>query len=431
MTAAESSPSQLEQQEQQEPQHGLELETSKQSEKLDDLQAESESIASALQGDGLEFEGEPNAPYDLEKAPTQATHGSHGPATRIVTAVDWTGPDDPGNPLGWPTWKKIYGTAAIGSLAFAVTIGTSMISPATLEIAAEFNVSRTAAILPLTLFTIGLATGPLIAAPISETWGRTVVYKVTGFTYLLFLVGSGFSKSYASLLVCRLLAGISGGPVLAVGAGSMADMYYPQNRAISSTSFISMPFLGPSLGPIIGGFAAYYKGWRWTQWCTIFIAIAAYALVLPLPETYKKVILSRRAKKHGVQGPPKSPVKGWAYVKLILTITLMRPIHMLFTEPIVLFFSLYNSFTFSVLFAFFAAYPFTFELVYGFNTWQYGLTFLGILIGVICAASTVIFIDRRVYFKRWQRAVQEGKTHLPPEQRLYAAMVGSFTVPVG
>jgi multidrug resistance protein len=427
MTAGESTPTQMEQQEQR---HELQLETSKNSEKFDEVQAELESIASALQGDGLEDEqdGQPN---DLEKAPTQASHGPHEPATRIVTAVDWNGPNDPENPLLWPTWKKIYSTVAIGSLAFAVTIGTSMISPATPLIAEEFGIGRTAAILPLTLFTIGLATGPLIAAPISETWGRTVVYKVTGFVYLLFLVGSGFSKSFASLLVCRLLAGIAGGPVLAVGAGSIADMFHAQNRAVASSFFIMMPFLGPSLGPVIGGFAAQFKGWRWTQWCTIFIAVAAFALVVPMPETYKKVILSRRAKKHGVQGPPKAAPKGWPYIKLILTVTLTRPIHMLFTEPIVLFFSLYNSFTFSVLFAFFAAYPYTFTLVYHFNTWQYGLTFLGILIGVLCAVATVVILDRAVYLKKWRQAVQEGKTLLPPEQRLYAAMVGSFTIPVG
>ena len=130
-------------------------------------------------------------------------------------------------------------------------------------------------------------------------------------------------------------------------------------------------------------------------------------------------------------GPPASPAKGWAYAKVILTITLMRPIHMLFTEPIVLFFGLYNSFTFSVLFAFFAAYPYTFTSVYGFNTWQYGLAFLGILIGVLLASVTVITIDRKVYMKKFREALQEGRTLLPPEQRLYAAMVGSFTVPIG
>jgi len=278
---------------------------------------------------------------------------------------------------------------------------------------------------------LGLAFGPVLAAPISETFGRNVVYKVTPPIFMLFTVGAGFSKSLGSLLVCRLLAGVAGAPVLAVGAGTSADMYPVHNRAIATSMFIMMPFLGPSIGPVIGGFASQFMGWRWTQWCTIFIGIVAYILVLPMQETYKKVILSKRAKKLGIPGPPKPPVKGFAYIKLLLTITLVRPVNMLLTEPTVLFFSLYNSFTFSVLFAFFAAYPYTFEGVYGFNTWQYGLTFLGILIGVILAVVTAIIFDRTMYYKKYKTALKEGRTAVAPEHRLYAAMAGSFGIPIG
>lgn len=124
-------------------------------------------------------------------------------------------------------------------------------------------------------------------------------------------------------------------------------------------------------------------------------------------ETYKKIILTKRAKKHGIEGPQKPNLTGVQYMKLLIMVTLVRPVHMLFTEPIVLFFSLYNSFTFSVLYAFFAAYPYTFESVYGFNTWQYGLTFLGILVGVVLAVAMVIPIDRKIYYKKYVGLIAE------------------------
>lgn len=79
---------------------------------------------------------------------------------------------------------------------------------------------------------------------------------------MLFILGSGFTNSFGGLLVCRLFAGLAGGPVLAVGAGTNADLYPPRLRAIASSFFIMAPFLGPALGPVIGGFAAQYKGWR-------------------------------------------------------------------------------------------------------------------------------------------------------------------------
>ena len=118
-------------------------------------------------------------------------------------------------------------------------------------------------------------------------------------------------------------------------------------------------------------------------------------------------------------------------MKMLLTVTLLRPLHMLFTEPIVLLFSLYTAFTFSVLFAFFAAYPFTFTTVYGFNTWQYGLTFLAIGLGVLLAVVTAIIVDRLYYAKHHQRVLKEGRTAVPPEYRLLCAQMGCFGVPIG
>lgn len=346
-----------------------------------------------------------------------------------TTAADWSGPDDQANPQNWPLSVKTYHSVAIGLLSLAVTAGTSLITPSIRDIAKYFGVSEVAAILTLSLYVVGLGLGPIIAAPISETFGRSVVYKVSAPISMLFTLGAGFSKTFGSLLVCRLLAGIMSGPVLAVGAASNADMFPVQQRSLAVTCFVVMGFSGPALGPIIGGFASQYEGWRWTQWCTIFINLGAYVFILPMRETYKKAILARRAKKKGLPGPPRPPLKTAAYQ--LLTATLVRPVRMLCTEPIVLFLSLYNSFTFSVLFAFFAAYPYTFNKVYGFNTWQSGLAFIGILVGVQLGGVTSILTDRLLYGRKYRQAVRQGDGKIAPEHRLYNAMMGSFGVTIG
>lgn len=117
--------------------------------------------------------------------------------------TDWDGPNDPGNPMCWPGWQKAYHTVASAVLGFAVTCGSSLITPSAFKIQEEFGVSLTAAILTLSLFALGLGLGPMIAAPISENYGRSVVYKTTAMVYLLFCVGAGFSTTFGSLLVCR------------------------------------------------------------------------------------------------------------------------------------------------------------------------------------------------------------------------------------
>lgn len=183
------------------------------------------------------------------------------------------------------------------------------------------------------------------------------------------------------------------------------------------------------LGPVIGGFSATYTDYRWTQWSTIILALAAYILVLPTQETHRMVLLKRKAKQLGLPSPEPEVVSREA-IKLLLTITLFRPIRMLVSEPIVLLYSVYNAFTFSVLFAFFEAYPFVFMGEYGFSIWQYGLTFLGIGVGVLLGAIGAIVVDLVVY----QKIVRKGGHRIMkkgPEQRLYIGMIGDLCLPIG
>lgn len=149
------------------------------------------------------------------------------------------------------------------------------------------------------------------------------------------------------------------------------------------------------------------------------IAAPVYAFLLTTSETYRKIILQRRAKRLNMP-PPSSPLDTaprWQKIKFLLTVTLFRPMHMLATEPIVGVYSLYTAFNFSILFAFFAAYPFVFRGVYGMNIWQSGLAFLGIGIGVCLAVVTTLLVDKVIYQKIWRKAVLEGGGAVAPEHR--------------
>ncbi|RMZ83346.1 hypothetical protein DV737_g1692, partial [Chaetothyriales sp. CBS 132003] len=379
---------------------------------------------------------------DLEKAETQNTHRSarsQGPAQRITTAQDWTGPDDPGNPLIWSMGWKAYTMAMISLQAFTSTFGSSVISPGAREIAQRFRVSTTAAILPLSLYVIGLALGPVISAPLSETYGRRAVYLLLFPPSLLFTLGAGLSQSLGSLLVCRLLAGTFCSGCLAVGAGSMSDIWAPKHRAAAGAIFLLVPFLGPALGPSVGGYVVQEKGWRWTQWSILFLGAFTYLVALPQRETYKKIILQQRAKKFNLPPPPNTIPSGFARMKFFLTVSLFRPLHMIFTEPIVSFLSVYTAFNFAVLFCFFAAFPIVYESpypdiqIYHFSTGEAGLVFLGLGIGNLIATAGSIVLDRMTYQKKFaQRAANGGDSTrpLPPEERLISAKIGSFLLPV-
>jgi MFS family permease len=128
------------------------------------------------------------------------------------------------------------------------TLGSSVYIPGYLEVARQFNVSSTVAILPFTTYVLGLSFGPVLGAPISETRGRRVVFLVCTPIYAVFVIGCGFSNNFASLVILRFLAGMFGAPPLAVGAGSVADLSTAANRAPFLGIVALIGFLGPVLG---------------------------------------------------------------------------------------------------------------------------------------------------------------------------------------
>jgi MFS family permease len=140
-------------------------------------------------------------------------------------------------------------------LANESTIASSIYIPAISEIMRSFHVSSTIAILPYSLYVLGLAFGPMIGSPCSETFGRRVVYLVSIPIFALFMLGSGFSKDIVSPNICRFFAGVFGSPGLNIGSATISDIWPPTERAIPMTVYVMMPFLAPSLGPLLGGYA--------------------------------------------------------------------------------------------------------------------------------------------------------------------------------
>ncbi len=184
--------------------------------------------------------------------------------------------------------------------------------------------------------------------------------------------------------------------------------------------------------PVIGSFVTVRKSWRWTQWTIIFFAIFSLILTLFASETYKKTLLTRRAKRLNLPPPPSPLPPGTSKIWFLLTITLFRPIHMLFTEPIVAFLGIYVSFNFAVLFAFFAAFPLVFGEVYHFSVETSGLVFLAVGVGNLLSIPTVFICDWYLYQPHVRKSKEEGRGGVvAPEHRLYPAMMGSVGLPIG
>jgi MFS transporter, DHA1 family, multidrug resistance protein len=84
--------------------------------------------------------------------------------------IEWDGPDDPENPMNWPTNKKWIVTIALGMMTFCVTFASSVFSNATVPVAELFGVSTEVTTLGTSLFVLGFGAGPLVSLRSLVVW---------------------------------------------------------------------------------------------------------------------------------------------------------------------------------------------------------------------------------------------------------------------
>lgn len=173
------------------------------------------------------------------------------------------------------------------------------------------------------------------------------------------------------------------------------------------------------------------KSWRWTQWTILFFTITFYIPVIFTRETYKRTILQRRAKALRLEGPPMLQFTFGGAIKHFLTSLIIRPAHMLVTEPIVTFVCLYNAFQFGLMYSFVVASPWIFQHVYDFDLTGQSLSFLGLIVGTAVAPIPLVLIDTFLYQPKLNsfRVDHSEDIPFPPEYRLIPSMFGSITLP--
>lgn len=390
------------------------------------------SQTQSLQDRDLEKDAQAPSGPDNNNNNNNKTNATN-PTDRESNLVGWDGPDDPEDPQNMPYWRKWVVTMTMSSMTMWITFASSVFSTATMVTAKEFNVSAEVMVLATSLVVFGFAVGPMAWSPLSELYGRRLPLFLGYAIFAIFQIPVAVAKNLETILVCRFLIGVFGCSPVAVVGGALADFWNPVDRAIAIAMFSAATFVGPSLGPIVGGFLTEsYLGWRWTAWITL-IASAAFGLAgfFVIPETYAPVLHQRRAARlrqetgnwalHALLDENRPTAKDivWKY--------LLRPVQMFFLEPILILITLYLALIYGILYLFFEAYPVSFQEVRGWtNGGLAGLPFIGILVGVGFGVALIIFQTKTRFARKLKKHGQ-----VVPEERLVPMMYASVALPAG
>ncbi|KIY43121.1 MFS general substrate transporter [Fistulina hepatica ATCC 64428] len=343
---------------------------------------------------------------------------------------DWQ--DDPINPRNWSPARKWVAVSIVAFYTFVSPLSSSTMAPGLPEIAIKYNIqNETLLALTLSVYLLGYAIGPLFIAPLSEMYGRTWLLHVGNIVSAVLNIGCAYAPTTGALIVLRFFTGLGGSVPIAIGGGSIGDLFAAHERAAAMALYSVGPLIGPVAGPIAGGFLSVHG----VKWLFILVGcVCALASVVGIPflhETYAPIIRIRRAKREGHLDVLAKTHPHFMQIhnnkRAILFTNLIRPLMMLFGSIICFVLSLYMAFTYGIYYLMFTTFSDVFVGIYGFDTSISGLAYLGLGTGFGISTLFGARAANTIYLYFCKKNGGVGK----PEYRIPALIFASIFVPIG
>lgn len=330
--------------------------------------------------------------------------------------------NDPENPQNWSPILKWFYTFLLSLLVICAAYGSSCLAGGLPTITEQFHVGDEVAILSVSLMVLGFAVGPLLWAPLSEQIGRRPVYFISFGLYTIFNIPVALAPNITAVLICRFLCGVFSASALSNVGASLVDMH-TNTRGLAIAFFLFCPYSGPVFGGVVNGFISVGTGrFDLMIWVNMAFAGVMWIVISLIPETYAPVILKKRARKLRKEtGNPKimteQEASPMSFLELVNT-CLYRPLRFVVLEPVLVLVCGFVCLIYSLLYAFFFAYPVIFNELYGYEDNIIGLMFIPILIGAAMALFTTPLLE-----KKYQLLCKRRRPE--PEDRLIGAMIGA------
>ena len=99
----------------------------------------------------------------------------------------------------------------------------------------------------MTIWELGEATGPLFIAPLSELYGRFIVYNVANGLFIAGIVIGALSQGMELLIFARFLTGCAVAANV-LNPAIIGDMFPSESRGAAMSAVMLAPLVGGALG---------------------------------------------------------------------------------------------------------------------------------------------------------------------------------------
>jgi len=131
------------------------------------------------------------------------------------------------------------------------------------QLAKEFGTSTGSAAYTITVFSIAYGSLQIFWGPVGDRFGKYRTAAFATFACAVGNVGAFFSESLTTLILCRAIAGATGGGIIPLALAWIGDTTTYAERQQVVARFLTGTILGIACGQFIGGLFTDTLGWRW------------------------------------------------------------------------------------------------------------------------------------------------------------------------
>ncbi|KAK5222111.1 hypothetical protein LTR72_006368 [Exophiala xenobiotica] len=194
--------------------------------------------------------------------------------------------NDPNDPLNWPFMWKMSVLICVCLSSLMVAFSAAGIIPGFTEIAEAYHTSINRVAYLVSVHVLWLALGPIIWSALCDTYGRRPVYLSSMLIQTVASIGCAKAPSYGVQIFTRMLQGFGASGSIAVGAGSIADIFFLHERGLYNGIWIWIAQSGPFVAPMVTGILIQETNWRWSLWLMAILCGAILVVMFFfLPET--------------------------------------------------------------------------------------------------------------------------------------------------
>ncbi|KIW04493.1 uncharacterized protein PV09_04250 [Verruconis gallopava] len=362
-------------------------------------------------------------------------HDEEFPELDRVASVKFDPNGDPDCPYDWPKAYKYGVVALLSFMSFTTTFTCVGIVPIAPHIVRDLEGrhDKSASVLLVTIWELGEAAGPLLIAPLSESFGRYPIYNASNILFIIGTIIVAMSRNIELLIFARFLTGLSVASNV-LNPSVIGDIFQPEHRGSAISCVFLTTLLGGAIGPAVGASIAQVADWRLVVLIAAVIASACeLTFLFFFRETYSVLILQKRALRQEHNDSV-------AANKLVKTITgtevegstnaiwqaIKRPARVFLDSFVLQIMAWYGSIGFTFFYIMSTSLPDILQDCFGLDEAQTGLSFMTFSFGSITGILVCNLAVDRIYLML--RKANNGRAQ--PEHRLPLVIVGACLLPI-